>query len=141
MNPLPALIIFILGIMMGGHHQDSMTSSMVHKFWGNLLAGYALARFVTYFLNYLSPPKSILPSRPPTELVAAFCLMSGGLIFIFSNRDTVQAMEMYNLDAMFIFTVTMGFTAFMMAWVTAVVALKGLAIRAEMPRRLSHIME
>ena len=31
MNPLPALIIMLLGIMMGSHHQASMTSTMVHK--------------------------------------------------------------------------------------------------------------
>jgi hypothetical protein len=31
MNPLPALIILLLGILMGVHHQDSMISTMIHK--------------------------------------------------------------------------------------------------------------
>lgn len=83
-NPMPALIIFLLGIMMGGHKQKQMVSTMVHKQWGSLLAGAAMARGVTYVLTYLKPPTSCLPSRPPSELVGAFCLISGGLIFMFS---------------------------------------------------------
>jgi hypothetical protein len=84
LNPMPALIILLLGMMMGSHHQDSMTSTMVHKQWGNMLVGFALARGVTYVLLYLKPPTSYLPSRPPTEIIAAFCLISGGLIFMLS---------------------------------------------------------
>lgn len=42
-----------------------------------------------------------------------------------SNKDTVKAMEDYSLDAMFIFTVTMGFTAFLMAWTMVVFAARG----------------
>lgn len=84
LNPMPALIILLLGMMMGSHHQDSMTSTMVHKQWGNMLVGFALARGMTYVLLYLRPPTSYLPARPPTEIIAAFCLMSGGLIFMMS---------------------------------------------------------
>lgn len=84
LNPMPALVIMLLGMMMGSHHQTSMTSTMVHKQWGNMLVGFALARGMTYVLMYLRPPTSYLPARPPTEIVAAFCLMSGGLIFMMS---------------------------------------------------------
>lgn len=84
LNPMPALIILLLGIMMGSHHQSSMTSTMVHKQWGNMLVGFAIARGMTYILLFLCPPTSYLPSRPPTEIVAAFCLMAGGLIFMLS---------------------------------------------------------
>lgn len=83
-NPMPALIIFLLGIMMGSHHQESMVSTMVHKQWGSLLAAGALARACTYVLFYIKPPTSYLPSRPPSEVVGAFCLISGGLIFMLS---------------------------------------------------------
>ncbi|KAI9790837.1 MAG: hypothetical protein M1833_001750 [Piccolia ochrophora] len=131
MNPVPALMILLLGLMMSSHHQSSMVSSMVHKQWGTLLVGFALARAVTYILSYLSPPTSLLPSRPPSELVSSFCLISGGIIFMASNRNTVNAMEYYDLDAMFVFTVTMGVTAFLMAWETVVIALKGWAVRRE----------
>lgn len=83
-NPMPALIIFLLGMMMGGHQQKQMVSTMVHKQWGSLLSGAALARGGTYVLTYVRPPTSYLPARPPTELIGAFCLISGGLIFMLS---------------------------------------------------------
>lgn len=129
MNPLPGLMIMLLGLMMSSHHQASMISTMVHKQWGTLLIGAALARGVTYILTYLSPPVSLLPSRPPSEPVVSFCLISGGLIFMASNKDTVASMEAYNLDAIFIFTVMMGLTAFVMAWAIIVLAVKGWAVR------------
>jgi len=82
LNPLPGLVIMLLGIMMSGHHQVSMVSTMMHKQWGTMFVGSALARGVTYIIMYLSPPTSFLPSRPPSEIVAAFCLVSGGLVFM-----------------------------------------------------------
>ncbi|KAL2356106.1 integral membrane protein [Cryomyces antarcticus] len=131
LNPLPGLVILLLGLTMSSHHQHSMVSTMVHKQWGTLFVGAALARAVTYLLMYLSPPTSHMPSRPPSELICAFCLVSGGLIFMGSNKNTVEALEAYGLDAMFIFTVTMGLTALLMAWATVVVAIKGWALRRE----------
>lgn len=86
MNPIPALIVFLLGIMMSAHHQESMISTMIHKQWGTLLLGGAFARGATYVIFYLSPPTSVLPSRPPTELIAAFCLIAGGSLFMASVR-------------------------------------------------------
>ena len=137
LNPFPGLIILLLGLMMSSHHQDSMVSTMVHKHWGTLFVGFALARAVTYLLMYLSPPSSYLPSRPPSEIITSFCLISGGLIFMASNKNTVAAMEHYDLDAMLIFTVTMGFTAFLMAWTILVLALKGWAARRNQPSRFA----
>ena len=131
MNVLPALIILLLGLMMSSHHQDSMVSTMVHKQWGTLLCGFSLARGFTYILMWLSPPTSIYASRPPTELISSFCLISGGIIFMASTKDIIHYMEVYNLMAMFIFTVTMGFTAFLMAYEILVLSLKGWAIRRE----------
>lgn len=89
MNPLPGLIILLLGIMMSSHHQSSMVATMIHAQWGTLFVGFALARAVTYILFFISPPASVFASRPPSELVAAFCLISGGLIFMasVSSRD------------------------------------------------------
>ncbi|KAH8819527.1 integral membrane protein-like protein [Xylogone sp. PMI_703] len=132
MNPMPALIIVLLGKMMSSHTQASMVSSMVHAQWGNLFVGAALARGATYIIYYLSPPASIFPGRPPTELVTAFCLMSGGLLFMASSKDVVAAIEYNRLDAMFMFTVCMGLVAFLMAWIITVMAIKGWAVRKEM---------
>ncbi|KAK5086799.1 hypothetical protein LTS08_007212 [Lithohypha guttulata] len=130
-NIMPALVILLLGIMMSSHKQDSMVASMVHKQWGTLLSGFAVCRALTYVLTYLSPPKSIYPSRPPTELATSFCLLSGGLIFMLSTHDIVHYMDVYNLMPMFTFTVVMGFTAFVMAYTMFVVGLKGWAARRE----------
>jgi hypothetical protein len=132
LNPMPALIILLLGLMMSSHHQDSMVSTMVHKQWGTLLSGFAVARFFTYLINYVRPPSSIYPSRPPTELVSSFCLISGGLVFMASTKDIIHYMEEANLMAMFVFTVTMGFTAFIMSYEVIVLSLKGWAARKEL---------
>lgn len=131
MNPMPALIILLLGKMMSSHHQASMLSTMIHSQWGSMFMGFALARALTYITLYIAPPTSYLPSRPPTEIVTAFCLIAGGLTFMESNKDTVAALESYNLDAMFTFTVTMGLTALIMAWTTVLIAIKGWAARRE----------
>ncbi|KAK3348095.1 hypothetical protein B0H65DRAFT_165742 [Neurospora tetraspora] len=133
-NPIPALVILLLGIMMSSHTQDSMISSMVHKQWGNLLTGASFARGFTYVITYLKPPRSVYPSRPPTELLAAFGLISGGIIFMASASDTVSGMIHYQLDAMFMYTVTMGLVGLLMAWVILCIALKGWAVRKETGR-------
>lgn len=133
-NPIPALVILLLGIMMSSHTQQTMISSMVHKQWGNLLTGASFARGFSYVLLYLKPPRSILPSRPPTELLTAFGLIAGGTIFMASSSDTIDGMIHYDLDAMFFYTVTMGFVGLIMAWVVIVLALKGWAVRKESGR-------
>jgi hypothetical protein len=136
-NPIPALVILLTGIMMSSHTQESMISSMIHKQWGNLLTGASFARGLTYVLIYLKPPQSVLPSRPPTELLASFGLIAGGVIFMASSGDTVEGMVHYHLDAMFMYTVTMGLVALLMAWVILVVAIKGWAVRREAGRPLT----
>jgi hypothetical protein len=131
MNPLPALIILLLGKMMSSHHQASMLSTMIHSQWGGMFMGFALARGLTYITLYISPPTSFLPSRPPTEVITSFCLIAGGITFMLSNKDTVAVLEGYEVDAMFTFTVTMGLTALLMAWTTVVIAIKGWASQSE----------
>ncbi|KAH7246902.1 hypothetical protein B0J15DRAFT_402440 [Fusarium solani] len=131
LNPIPALVIALLGTMMSSHHQTTMTSTMVHKQWGQLLLGASVARCLTYIIMYIRPPTSILPSRPPTELLTSFGLIAGGIVFMASSSDTVRGMIHYDLDAMFLYTVTMGLVGILMAWEVAVLAIKGMAIRKE----------
>ena len=40
-------------------------------------------------------------------------------------------MEINDLDAMFVFTVSMGLIIFLMAWIILVIAVKGWAVRKE----------
>lgn len=139
MNPMPALIILLLGFIMGAHHQDSKVSTMMHGQWGNLFMGFAVARIATYAILYVRQPTSHLPQRPPTEIMTSFCLISGGLIFLLSNKDTVAALEYNELGPMFVFNVVMGLTAFLMAWAAMCLAIKGLAQRAERRRKLNAL--
>jgi hypothetical protein len=104
---------------------------MMHAQWGSLFCGFAMARGVTYVTMYLKPPTSHFPSRPPSELVTSFCLTAGGLMFMFSARDSVTAIESNGLDAMTIFTVTMGLSAVILAWEMVCFAVKGWAVRKE----------
>jgi hypothetical protein len=81
-NPFPGLIIFMTGIMMSMHHQETMLSTMIHKQWGYLLVGFSIFRLATYFLLYIDPPSSYIPTRPITELLSSFCLICGGFVFM-----------------------------------------------------------
>ncbi|KAF2155227.1 hypothetical protein K461DRAFT_266526 [Myriangium duriaei CBS 260.36] len=134
LNPLPALVIFLLGLLMSSHHQDSMTSTMVHQQWGTLFTGFAVARIVTYLLCYLKPPTSYFPSRPPTELISSFCLTAGGLVFMASTRDVIKMLDRNSLHAMFVLTVTIGFTCLLMVWTVVLYGIKGWAVRREAAR-------
>lgn len=134
-NTIPALVILLLGIIMSSHHQSSMVSAMIHKQWGMLLSGFAIMRILTYIVMYISPATSIFPSRPPSELVASFCLISGGIVFMASTTDIVEWIEANGLVAMFVFTIAMALTAIVMAWEVVVLSMKGWAERSEASRR------
>ncbi|KAH9845199.1 putative membrane protein, partial [Teratosphaeria destructans] len=132
LNPMPALVIMLLGMMMSAHKQNSMVSTMMHGQWGGLFTGFALSRAATYLLMYLKPPTSHFSARPPTELVAAYCLSFGGIMFMLSSHDTVWAIESNGLDAMTVFTITAGLTGIILAWEVICFAIKGWASRKEM---------
>ncbi|KAG5982910.1 hypothetical protein E4U55_001145 [Claviceps digitariae] len=131
LNPIPALVILLLGFLMSSHHQSTSTSTMLHRQWGYLLMGASLARGLTYLLLYLQPPASVLPSRPPTELLVSFGLIAGGLIFMASSSDTINGMIHYEIDATVMYTVTVGVAELLMAWQMIVLAIKGWALHRE----------
>lgn len=58
---------------------------------------------MTYFFVWLGPPRSILPSRPPTEAIGSFFLACGGLVFIFSTEEVTLAAMRRGRDGGFIF--------------------------------------
>ena len=138
-NPFPALVIGVTGIAMAAHHQDYVYEVQIHMLWGELLGGFALLRCLTYFLLWLRPPSaSVLPSRPPTEALAAFSLCCGGLIFMLSSEEvSFAAMRSGYGDFMAILNVGVAVVSLLFCWTTALMMIKGWAVRREV-RRANH---
>lgn len=73
---------------MSAHHQDYVFQVEIHALWGYLLAGFSVFRLLTYFYLWLAPPTdSVMPSRPPTEALASWCLACGGVVFVLSDEE------------------------------------------------------
>ena len=123
-NPLPALVILLLGILMSSHHQASALSTSIHAQWGTLLAFFGLLRILTYIVIYNFPPTSTYPSRPPTELLTSFCLIVGGIVFCASTEDVVAWMEGQKVMGTFVLTLAAALGLVIMAWVVVVVGVK-----------------
>jgi hypothetical protein len=131
MNPVPALTILLLGLIMAAHQQHSALAGAMHAYWGALFACGALARLATYLLHYLSPPASHVPARPPTEMLAGFAFVAGGVLFMMSARDVTDVIQGSGGDAMVAFTAGAGVTAVVCAGVVGCMAVKGWAVRKE----------
>ncbi|SCU87944.1 LAMI_0D08130g1_1 [Lachancea mirantina] len=115
-NPFPAVTIFWTGILMSQHAQASQTSTTIHMQWGYLLSYGSFFRLFTFLLLMFVPNCNSLPSRPFTELVTSFCLLCGGLIFMESTDQVVEALEYRGFTSMFTFNLSVGVTALFMAW-------------------------
>ncbi|KAG6911708.1 hypothetical protein DXG01_007958 [Tephrocybe rancida] len=125
-NPFPALVIGVTGAAMAAHAQTYLFQVQIHALWGNLLVAFSVLRCFTYFFLWLSPPKSVLPSRPPTEALGAFFLACGGLTFMFSTEEiTIAAMRRGRDDVMMFLTVAVAMTCFAFCWTLFVVGSKG----------------
>ncbi|CAR21296.1 Tvs1p [Lachancea thermotolerans CBS 6340] len=115
-NPFPAFTIFWTGILMSQHAQASAVSTAIHVQWGLLLSYGSFFRLLTFFMLIWKPNTDSKPSRPFTELVTSFCLLCGGLIFMESTDQVVEALEYRGLTSMFTFNLSVGFTTLFMAW-------------------------
>lgn len=125
-NPFPALVIGVTGAAMSAHAQTYLFQVQIHELWGKLLLGFSVLRCFTYFFVWLGPPRSILPSRPPTEALASFFLACGGLVFIFSTEEvTIAAMRKGRDDMMMFLNVAVAITCFAFCWTFCIVAMKG----------------
>ena len=129
-NPLPALTIAVTGLSMAAHHQDYIFQVEIHSLWGILLAGGSAFRFLTYFFLWLRPPvESDLPSRPPTEVLAAFGCAAGGIVFMQSGEEiSYAAMRAGYDDVMAFLNVAVALTSSVFCWVLVVMAVKGWAV-------------
>ncbi|SCV04011.1 LAME_0H15038g1_1 [Lachancea meyersii CBS 8951] len=116
LNPFPAFTIFWTGILMSQHAQASVTSTNIHVQWGYLLSYGSFFRILTFLLLVWKPNQDNKPSRPFTELIASFCLLCGGLIFMESTDQVVEALEYRGLTSMFTFNLSVGFVTLFMAW-------------------------
>ncbi|KAI0320641.1 hypothetical protein OF83DRAFT_1104048 [Amylostereum chailletii] len=125
-NPFPALVIGVTGAAMSAHFQKYLFQVQIHALWGYCLAAAAVLRCLTYFFVWLSPLRSILPSRPPSEALGSFFLTMGGLVFVFSNEEiTFAAMRRGHDDVMMFANVAVAITCFAFCWTLAVVGFKG----------------
>ncbi|KAJ8481258.1 hypothetical protein ONZ45_g15361 [Pleurotus djamor] len=138
-NPFPALVIGVTGAAMAAHYQPYVFEVQIHMVWGNLLLAFSVLRCLTYFFLWLSPPSSILPSRPPTEAIGSFFLACGGLEFMFSTEElTIAAMRRGRDDVMMFLNVGVAITCLAFCWTLCVVAFKGwLKKNAAMQKRIS----
>jgi cytochrome b561 len=134
-NPFPALVIGVTGAAMSAHAQTYLFQVQIHELWGRLLLGFSVLRCFTYFFVWLGPPRSILPSRPPTEALASFFLACGGLVFIFSTEEiTIAAMRKGRDDMMMFLNVAVAITCFAFCWAFSIVAMKGWLKSRSSPR-------
>ncbi|RDB22739.1 putative membrane protein C3B8.06 [Hypsizygus marmoreus] len=125
-NPFPALVIGVTGAAMAAHAQTYLFQVEIHELWGNLLVAFSVLRCFTYFFLWLGPPRSILPSRPPTEALGSFFLACGGLVFMFSTEEvTIAAMRRGRDDMMMFLNVAVAMTCFAFCWTLFVVGFKG----------------
>lgn len=115
-NPFPALTIFWTGILMSQHAQPSELSTKVHSQWGYLFSYGSLFRILTYIIFYLKPVKNQRPTRPITELITSFCLISGGVIFMESTDQVIEAMEYRGFTPMFTLNVSVGISTLFIGW-------------------------
>ncbi|KAG0167325.1 hypothetical protein DFQ28_005178 [Apophysomyces sp. BC1034] len=131
LNPFPALTVLMTGISMGNHHQDTQYSSNIHYMWGVLLSCAAVCRFMTYITLYRRPPKDAQPTRPPTEIVGAFFLIAGSILFMASNSGTLMWLRRNQVDSMFLMNVCVALTAMTLSYVATMMIIKAWAMKRE----------
>lgn len=126
-NPFPLVTIFWTGYLMSQHDQESALATAIHKQWGNLFVFACAFRVLTYMLFMLLPVnlKTLTkPQMPMTELIVAFSLIAGGLIFMESCSPIVHLMEYYGYSPMFTLNLSLGFVTLLMAWQMTVFTFK-----------------
>ncbi|KAJ7667858.1 hypothetical protein DFH06DRAFT_231503 [Mycena polygramma] len=125
-NPFPALVIGVTGSVMAAHFQTYLFQVQIHSLWGNLLLAFAVLRCLTYAFLWVSPPSSILPSRPPTEAMGSFFLACGGVSFMLSTEEvTIAAMRRGRDDIMMFAVAAVAITCLGFCWTISVVGFQG----------------
>ena len=115
-NPFPTFTIFWTGILMSQHTQASEVSTKVHVQWGSLLSYGSFFRLLTFIVLFLVPSTNSVPAKPFTELITSFCMLCGGLIFMESTDQVIEAMEYSGYTPMFTLNLSIGIISLVMAW-------------------------
>lgn len=137
LNPFPALTVVFTGLSMGLHHQETAYSSNIHFMWGLLLGLAAICRFVTYLSLYRNAPTDAQPSRPPSELIGAFLLIAGSILFMASNSGTILWLRRNNVDSMFLLNVIVALTSMTLIYVATLQIIKAWAEKREHAKKQS----
>lgn len=123
-NVMPALVVFFTGLLMSQHKQDSQFTTDLHATWGYFFCIASGLRLLTYCLTYLAT-RSALSGRPPSEVLVAFSLIAGALVFMMSSRDTAQVLEYYAIDLMFCISLAVAGALGIMVWTMYLMILRG----------------
>lgn len=86
-NPVPVMTMLMIGISIG--NQEAILSSRVHSFYSLSISAVAICRIITYLTLFVNPPKGSLPTRPISEFLASFLIVTCSILFVASNRETV----------------------------------------------------
>lgn len=128
-NPFPVFTIFWTGLLMSQHEQSSELATKIHVQWGNLLSYGSVFRLFTFLMLTYYPLKDraacFSPARPFTELIVSFCMMCGGLIFMESADESVNAIAYRGYTPMLTINLSVGVISLIMAWIMLVFAFKG----------------
>ncbi|KAJ7109563.1 cytoplasmic protein [Mycena crocata] len=126
LNPFPAIVFGVTGSVMAAHFQTYLFQVQIHALWGNLIFAFAILRCATYCFLWVAPPRSTLPSRPPTEALGSFFLACGGASFIFSTEEvTIAAMRRGRDDIMMFAVVAVAITCLAFCWTISFVGFHG----------------
>ncbi|KAG0679892.1 hypothetical protein C6P42_005388 [Pichia californica] len=142
-NPFPVFTIFWTGLLMSKHAQPSSLSTAIHVQWGSLLTYGSFFRILTFILMSYYPLRGskecFLPSKPLTELITSFCLLCGGMVFMESTDQVIEALAYRGLTPMFTINVSVGITSIIMAWIMFVLSMKD-KIRARQQSMKNNII-
>lgn len=127
-NPFPVFTIFWTGVLMSKHAQATALSTEIHVQWGTLLAYGSFFRVFTFLLLTYYPFKNsndcFKPFKPLTELITSFCLLCGGMVFMESTDQVIEALAYRGLTPMFTINVSVSVVSLIMAWVMLLFAIK-----------------